>query len=173
MDEIGIERVDEEIAVGGAEGEGAEIVEDEPLDGRDLAFLGGGDGGTDLDRARERDRLRLGFVPGEDEDERREGKSERVGVESGEEGGVLDEPSFLARAHLFELVAGDAAHFPQMGSSRHCFLLPPLLSIIITWSDHNNTGTDDVRESRFGEEDALSTPFSFGERCQGGKGPVK
>lgn len=103
MNQIAVQRVDQEVATGGADGDDADLVEDQPLDGGDGLGVDRGELGPDLEPEG------VGIGPGDDEDGGPVGEGEGVGVERAEEAGVVGEPALLAGAELAEVVAGDAA----------------------------------------------------------------
>lgn len=96
MNQISTQRVNQEIPTRGTNGDGPNIVEDQPLDGGDDLGLDGGEIGSDLDPRG------VGVGPREGEDEGAVGQGEGVGVEGAEEVGVVDEPPFLAGAEFGE-----------------------------------------------------------------------
>lgn len=76
MNQIGSQRVDEQIPLGGSKGKYTEIIKNKPFDGGDLA-LHWWQRGLDLDRATRR----VIVVPAENENNSPIGKSKGMGVE--------------------------------------------------------------------------------------------
>lgn len=110
MDQLGVDGVEEEVPVGGADGNDAEAVEGEPFDGGDVA-VERGEGGADLHGGG-------GVVQGEEEDDGAAGEGDGGRVEGGEDVAGF-EPALFAGADLGEVVAGDATEFSQVGAPRH------------------------------------------------------
>ena len=151
MNQIATERVNEEVATGGAGDDRADVVEDQPLDGGDELGLDGGQFGSDLDPRG------VGFGPGEEEDGGAVGEGEGVSVDGAEKVGVVNEPARFAGADFAQLLAGYAAQLGLVGSPRHALLCSALL--------RSNTGGSPIQHHFPHDDDAsLFFFFFFGAR---------
>lgn len=113
VDQIAVQRVDQQVAARGADGDDPDLVEDQPLDGADELGVDRGELRPDLDPGG------IGVGPPDDEDDGAVGEGEGVGVERAEEVGVVGEPALLAGADVGEVVAGDAAEVGGVAPPSH------------------------------------------------------
>lgn len=91
MDQLCVDGVEEEVPIGGADGDDAEVVEGEPLERGDVA-VERGEGGADLHGG-------VVVLQGEDDDDGTVGEDDGGGVEGGEDvAGV--QPALFAGADL-------------------------------------------------------------------------
>lgn len=115
MNQFTTQRVKEHIPRRGPDHNHSNIIEHQPLDRGDILGIDRRQFGPDLNPGT------IGFGPPDNQDNRSVGKSERMGVESAYEFGVVDEPALLPGAMVAEIFASYAAQLSRVSSLRHCF----------------------------------------------------
>lgn len=112
MNEIPLERVNQQVPAGGTEGQYSNFVEYQPLNRRYVLGLDRGEVGADLDP-------RGAMGPFKDKNDRAVSDGERVGVQGGQKVRVVDEPALLAGPEFREVIAGYASKVSSVVSRGH------------------------------------------------------